>query len=108
MKKQEFNQLVETVIETVKISMKEYGHEDDILFFEKNVFRPLRELPNRKKIIETLQGILGFKEFLLLQHPGDMHSFVMNAIHDIREVVSHWSEEWFRPRLVGYSKYYKK
>ena len=101
MKRKEFNEKRNEVIELVTKILKKYN--EDVVFFEKEIFSKFRELPNKKPIQETIIGILGFEKFM--EGKNDDTYLYTNTIHDIKEAIFNWQADWFCPRLRKYSVY---
>lgn len=102
MKKKEYQQLTDTVMQAVKKAMA--GDNDLREMFEDCLEQDFRALPKHKGTIRTLRGIEGY-----LWHCDDTKTprptFVNNALHDLNECAKNYTEKWFSPRLsrfVGY------
>lgn len=102
MKKEEFKQLIETVMQAVKKAMA--GDSDLKEMFETGLEQDFRALPKHKEVIRTLKGIEGF-----LRHCDDTKTprttFVFNALHDLSECAKNYTEKWFAPRLSRFVDY---
>ena len=102
MKKEEYQQLIETVMQAVKKAMA--GDTDLKVMFETALEPDFKALPKRKEVIRTLKGIKGY-----LHHCDDTKTprttFVYNALHDLNECVENYTEKWFSPRLSRFDDY---
>lgn len=105
MKKDEFQQLTETVMQAVKKAMA--GDTELRETFETCIEQNFRALPKHKEVIRTLKGIVGY-----LRHCDDTKTprptFVCNALHDLSECAENYTEKWFAPRLSRFVDYEPK
>lgn len=101
MKKQEYNELVDKVVNLI---VNAIGEDKDM----KNDFEDwtepnLRVLPKHKETIRTMQGIIGFHKYIQSKPAEERNSdFLFNALHDVYECIKNYDEKWYSPRLSRY------
>ena len=105
MKKEEYQQLTEEVMQAVKKAMT--GDDELKEMFESGLESDFKALPKHRETMRTLKGIKGF-----LRHCDDTKTprttFVFNALHDLNECVNNYTEKWFSPRLSRFVDYEPK
>lgn len=99
MKKKEFNELINRVINLVKADMDSKLQNS----FESHLETKVRELPKHKEVIRTLKGIAGYHNYCGCEAHRKESGFVFNALHDLRECISNYTEAWFSPRLSRFA-----
>lgn len=107
MKKQEYNQLVDKVVNLIKGAI---GEDEKMKHFS-GLWKEsdLRELPKHKETIRTLKGIIGFHQYLITESDAIPRSdFLFNALHDVYECKKNYKEKWYSPRLSRFADYKAK
>lgn len=105
MKKQEYKELTNQVMDAVKKAMADDEEQKEL--FAECLEAEFRELPKHKETVRTLRGIYGFLRFCD-DNKTPRSQFVFNAVHDISECVRNYTEKWYSPRLSRYADYTPK
>lgn len=100
MKKQEYKELTNNVIEII---IKAIDNDSELLEMFEGVENKFRKLPKHKETIRTLKGIIGY--YAWCEERDKKDSFLFNALHDLSECSKNYLESWFSPRLGRYVDY---